>query len=290
MCDRVDLAVRNGQLHEEKAMRRSKVLEKLRNNEPVVGGSPTPYPSAKICELMGKAGYDFVWIDHEHQDFSDEDIWHMCLACRATDMDPMVRIRKGPYYSYFRALESGANGIMVPHCMDKEEAEWVVRNAKFAPLGLRGLDGIEAAADHSLQPMKEYMQEANQETFIVVQIEDAEALDRVDEIASVEGVDVLFVGRGDLSQSLGIPMQLEDPRVLDAVTRVAEAAAKHGKHWGTTVGDADKAAMLLEQGARFLTWGAAVFLLACGYTAITREFDSLCRERGLRGDGSPPSG
>lgn len=67
-------------------MRRSNVLEKLRQNKPVLGGSPTPYPSAKICELIGKSGYDFAWIDQEHQDFSDEDIWHMCLACRAMDI------------------------------------------------------------------------------------------------------------------------------------------------------------------------------------------------------------
>ena len=160
-------------------MRQSRVLKKLRDNKPVLVGSPTPYPSAKICELIGKVGYDCIWIDHEHQDFSDSDIWNMSLACRATDIDAMVRIRKAGYFNYFRAVESGANGIMVPHCMSREEAELAVRNTKFAPIGLRGMDGIEAHADHSLQPMKEYMEQSNKETFIVVQIEDKEAKEKL---------------------------------------------------------------------------------------------------------------
>lgn len=256
-------------------MRKSSVLRKLRMNEPVLGGNPTPYPSAKICELIGKTGYDFAWIDHEHQDFSDENIWHMCLACRATDIDAVVRIRKSGYFSPFRALESGANGLMIPHCMNKEEAEWMVRNSKFHPLGKRGMDGIEAHADHSLQPMRDYMKEANRETYIVVQIEDKEAVVNVDDIASVKGIDVLFVGRSDLSQSLGIPLQNENPLLMKAVDKVAAAARKHGKHWGTTIRDKNMAMMYLEKGARFLTWGAAVFILSRAYKSITDQFDEL---------------
>ncbi|MCD6521141.1 MAG: hypothetical protein J7M05_14590 [Anaerolineae bacterium] len=260
-------------------MRPSRVLRKLRNDEPVLVGSPTPYPSAKICELLGKVGYDCVWIDHEHQDLTDHDIWHMCLAARATDMDAMVRIRKGPYWSYFHAFESGANGIMVPHCLDAEEAKWVVRNAKFAPLGLRGVDGIEAHADHSLQPMDEYMQQANQETFIVVQIEDKEALKKIDEIAAVEGVDVLFIGPADLGQSLGIPRDTESPHMQEIIERVATTARRHGKHWGIPAGSARQVAMFLEKGARFIAWGAAIIALAESFSQKKAEFDRIVASR-----------
>ncbi|MBU0477200.1 hypothetical protein KKC91_01330 [bacterium] len=258
-------------------MRQSRVLKKLRQNKPVLVGSPTPYPSAKICELIGKVGYDCIWIDHEHQDFNDSDIWNMSLACRATDIDAMVRIRKAGYFSYFRAIESGANGIMVPHCMSREEAEWAVRNTKFAPIGLRGMDGIEAHTDHSLQPMKEFMTQSNEETFIVVQIEDKEAVEKIDDIASVNGIDILLVGPADLSQSLGRPLDFDNPELQQVIDKVADAAKRHGKHWGITIDNAESAEKFLEKGARFLCWGAAVILLAKGFSGIKREFDSVSK-------------
>ena len=258
-------------------MRQSRVLKKLRDNKPVLVGSPTPYPSAKICELIGKVGYDCIWIDHEHQGFSDSDIWNMSLACRATDIDAMVRIRKSGYFSYFRAIESGANGIMVPHCISGEEAEWAVRNTKFTPAGLRGMDGIDAHADHSLQPMREHMTQSNKETFIVIQIEDKEAVEKIDDIAAVKGVDILFVGPGDLSQSLGRPLDFDNPELQQVIDKVANAAKKHGKHWGITTGSAESAEKLLEKGARFLCWGAAIFLLARGFSEVKKEFDSVSR-------------
>jgi 4-hydroxy-2-oxoheptanedioate aldolase len=256
-------------------MRKSRVLEKLRAGQPVLIGSPTPYPSAKLVELIGLTGFDCVWIDHEHQDISDDQIYHMCLAARATDMDAMVRIRKGEYHTFFRALETGANGIMVPHVLTAAEALNVVRNTKYAPDGLRGIDGIEAHADHGLQPFNEYIAQANRETFNAVQIEDAEGVENVEAIAAVRGVDILFVGPADLSASLGVVGQFNHPRVVEATERVARAARAAGIQWGSTVGSVEQFVTLREQGATFFAWGAAVVGLHGYLQGIRDEFRRL---------------
>ena len=253
-------------------MRRSVVLEKLRAGKPVLVGSPTPYPSAKLVELIGLSGYDCVWIDHEHQDMADDEIWHMCLASRATDMDAMVRIRKGEYHTFFRPFETGANGIMVPHVLTADEAHNVIRNAKYAPEGLRGIDGIEAHADHGRQPFDPYRVQANRETFVVLQIEDAEAVENVEAIAAVPGVDVLFVGPADLSASLGVIGETGHPRVVAATERVARAAAAAGIHWGSTCGSSERYRWLRERGATFVSWGAAIVGLLGYYSGIVEEF------------------
>jgi 4-hydroxy-2-oxoheptanedioate aldolase len=256
-------------------MRRSRVLEKLRAGTPVLVGTPSPYPSPKIVELMGLIGYDCAWIDHEHQDLDDDQIWNMALAARATDMDAMVRVRKGEYHTFFRPLEGGANGIMVPHVLDAAEAARVVANAKFPPEGSRGIDGIEAHADHGLQPFAEYIAQANRETFVALQIEDAAGVENAEAIARVPGVDLLFVGPADLSGSLGVVGQLDHPRVREATERVARAAGEAGIHWGSTTGTAARCERLLEQGATFIAWGAAITGLHAHFRGIRGDFERL---------------
>jgi len=238
-------------------MRRSKTLEKLRRNEPVIVINPSLGPNAKVVEIAGLLGFDCAWLDTEHREFSTDDIYPMLLAGRLHDMDMVVRIRKQDYGDFFRPLELGATGIMVPHVMSADEARWVVRNAKFAPLGLRGLDAAGPDADMmTTGDPAEYCRQANRETFICLQIEDREAVEGLDEIAAVPGVDVLFVGPADLSQSLGVPFQPDHDKVQDAIRRAAEAAAANGIAWGTSTGDPEAFERYLNMGARFLNIGS----------------------------------
>lgn len=252
----------------------NRVLARLRAGRTVLVGSPTPYASPKIAEMMGLIGFDCIWIDMEHQDYSWDQAFDLCLGARASGMEPMIRIRKEGDHSVFRAFEAGATGIMVPHVRTAAEAEWAVKFARFAPDGLRGMDGVEAAARYSLVPMREYMEWARRETFVLFQVEDRETLDAIDEIAGMDGLDGLFMGPADLSQSLGIPCQFDHPRLLEARHLIAAKAREHGKFWGLPVGDAAQAARLhREEGAQFFACGAAVILLKNGYQAIRRDFD-----------------
>ena len=258
-------------------MRKNKILQKLRKGEPVMLACPTPYPSPKLIEMIGLIGFDGVWIDMEHQDYDYDQLFAMGLACRASGMDPLVRMRKGPYWSYFRCLEAGANGIMVPHVCSAAEAREVVRNSRFHPLGQRGMDGVEVASNYGMEAMAEYMASANEETLVSIQIEDREGVEAIDEILAVEGLDGIMVGPGDLTQSYGIPTQGGHPLIVEAVDRVAEACRRHGKWWGIPVASPEAAKPYYEKGARFFVCGAAIIILQQGYSRIWKEFTETFR-------------
>jgi 4-hydroxy-2-oxoheptanedioate aldolase len=228
-----------------------------------------------LTEVIGKLGFDVVWFDMEHRAHGYEAIHGLSLACRVTDIDLMVRIRKTGYTSAMRALEFGANGIMVPHCRNATEARQWVGWTRFPPLGNRGFDGAGVDGDYSLANPIPYLKERNEETFLVLQIEDGEAVESANEIAAVEGVDVLFVGPADLSINYGVPMQREHPLVQQAIDKVANAAAKAGKWWGTVTSTPETAQKELDRGARMITCADDHFLLVKGLQDAWQQFQHL---------------
>ena len=236
-------------------MIQSAVLRKLRGGDFVKIAGMSRVTDPWLAEVIGRLGYDLIWFDMEHRAFDYHVIDPISLACRSAGIDLMVRILKTGYVAPMRALEFGAQGIMVPHCMNAAEARQWVEFTRFPPLGRRGFDGSGADADHGFAEPLEYMRHANNETFLVLQIEDREAVDHASEIAAVEGVDLIFVGPGDLSISYGVPMQTDHPLVQRAIDRVANATAKAGKWWGMPTGSPEQAPALLDRGARFITCG-----------------------------------
>jgi 4-hydroxy-2-oxoheptanedioate aldolase len=228
-----------------------------------------------IAEVIGKLGFDVIWLDMEHRSFGNDIIDPIALACRATGIDLMVRILKDGYMAPMRALESGAAGIMVPHCKSAAEAQQWVEWTKFPPLGKRGFDGAGADADYFLTPPLEHLRHGNEQTFLVLQIEDKEAVDCVDEIAAVPGVDLLFVGPGDLSISYGVPMETNHSLVQGAIDRVAAACAKHGKWWGMPTGSPEAAQKLIDRGARMVTCTGDHGLLVNGLRDAQQRFSGL---------------
>ena len=232
----------------------SRSLRKLRAGQFLQAAVFTRFPEPWLGELAGRLGYDLIWLDMEHRCFGYEVVAPLALACRSTGIDLMVRILKtGGYTSPMRVLESGASGIMVPHCLSACEARQWVEWARFAPVGKRGFDGAGADADYMLADPIAYMEHANRETFLVLQIEDCEALDELDEIANTDGVDMLFVGPSDLSISLGVPMQFEHPLVQRTIDKVANAAEKAGKWWSMPAAGPEASQRLLDRGGRLLT-------------------------------------
>lgn len=193
----------------------------------------------------------------------------MALACRATGVELMVRILKTGYTSPIRVLESGANGTTEPHCRSAEEARKWVDWIRFPPLGRLGFDGAGADSNYALANANEHL---NSEVFLVLQIEDREAVDCVDEIAAVEGVDLLFVSPADLSISYGVPMQRDHPLVQRALDKVANAASRAGKWWGTVTRTPEAGQIELDRGARMVTCVNDHFLLVDGLQKAYRDF------------------
>jgi 4-hydroxy-2-oxoheptanedioate aldolase len=265
----------NSTYRKEKILRNSRVLKKLRNGEHVLTAAIGRVPDPWLAEVVGHIGYDVIWYDLEHRSFSEATIDPIALACRATDIDLMVRVRKSGYDMPMRALEFGATGIMVPHIRSAEEARQWVEWCKFPPMGKRGLDGAGADALHGLDGGLDYLRQANEETFLVVQIEDKEAVECVEEIAAVPGVDLLFVGPGDLSLSYGVPLDFTHPLLVEATLRVAAAAKAAGKWWGTVSGTPEAAQLALDRGARMVVGGVDHVLLLRGFKQAFDDYSKI---------------
>jgi len=260
-------------------MRRSKILAKLRANESVIMPQVGRFITPEMVELVGMLGFDCIWIDMEHKSFELDLLSKLTLACRATDMDSMVRLVKGNYTNVIRTLEVGATGLMLPHCMSAKEAAEFVRMAKFQPLGRRAIDGVGVDASYGMAEPVKYLQEANDQTFLVVQIEDPEGVDDIEAIISVKGIDVIFVGPGDLSHGYGVFPDLKHELIQKVLDRLAILCEKAGKWWGTPILSLEHGQHLIEQGARFLTFGADVYVLIEGFKKLYQESSLLSKKK-----------
>jgi 4-hydroxy-2-oxoheptanedioate aldolase len=189
--------------------------------------------------------------------------------------DIVARPAKGEFMRMARMLEIGAQAIMYPRCECPKEAAEVVRWAKFAPLGQRGFDGANADSDYGGTPLTEYINHANRETILIIQIEERQALDQAEAIAAVPGVDLIMLGPSDFSILEGIPGEFDNPRIADAMHKVAVAAKNVGKHWACTTFSLRHAVEALELGARLIFHGADLLYLRRGFEELQKDFGKL---------------
>lgn len=234
-------------------MRQSKVLEKIRNGK-----------VARICNVghylpyapkqAALAGYDGVWMDGEHRTWDPRETQAMIAFHHIANIDCLWRPPTLEKTGLYRLLEDGAAGLIIPHVSTPEKAAAIVEATKFPPIGDRGFDGV--GLDCGLQFQNfDYTEDCNRETSISVQLETPLALQNAPAIAAIEGVDVLFIGPGDLALRLGCSPAAGDPKMLDAQRTVARIAADHGKVWGRPVGSKEDLEIILELGARFVILG-----------------------------------
>jgi 4-hydroxy-2-oxoheptanedioate aldolase len=255
-------------------MRPSKIKAKLKCNEPVLL-TTLHFTDPSLYEMTSLMGFDGIWMDLEHHGTSLETAMTLMRAARVGSADILVRPAKGEFMRLGRMLEAGAQGLMYPRCDDAAEAQQVVTWSKFAPLGNRGLDGGNADMPYCTMPLDRYVREANEQTFLVIQIEDRRAVENARAIAEVEGVDVLFFGPADFTVLGGFPGQFNHPHVQQAVRDIAEAARKAGKHWGMPSGSPEQTHQLLDLGARFICHGADIVTVKTALEEIQRRFAPL---------------
>jgi 4-hydroxy-2-oxoheptanedioate aldolase len=227
----------------------------------------------KFVEIVGlHGGFDAVWLDQEHAGLTLQQIEHATRAARAVGLDSFVRLAPTDYATVMRPLEAGAGGVMAAQVRSARQAADVVRWAKFHPLGMRGVNSCGVDGRYGSVPLAEYMRRANAETFLAIQIEHADAVEEVDQIAALEGVDVLFIGPADLAQSMGLPADWEHPRLWQAFERVAQAARKHHVHWAILPPSPAYALRCTELGCRMLSLGMDVWTVHKGLKAVRDEF------------------
>jgi 2,4-dihydroxyhept-2-ene-1,7-dioic acid aldolase len=252
-------------------MRKSRVLDRMRSGG-VASCVKLNLSDPRVAEIAGLAGFDCVWVDREHVPTDWSTIENVVRSAKAHDMDTMVRVSKGSYSDLVRPLEADAAGIMVPHIMSLAEAKSIVRQTRFHPIGRRPLDGGNADGSYCLVGLEDYLRQANERRFVCVQIEDPEPMAELERIADLDGIDMLFFGPGDFSQGIGRPGKWDDPELLDAQRRVAEACVKHGTFAGT-VGGPGNFRQLVDMGYRFISVGADVVALGEYFQKLAELYD-----------------
>lgn len=255
-------------------MRFSRIKAKLRRGEPALV-TTCHFTDPSIYELVSLLGFDGIWMDLEHHPTSDETASGLMRAARVGTADIVARPAKGEFMRMGRLLEAGAQAIMYPRCESAEEAAELVRWAKFAPDGERGVDGGNADNPYCAMPMTSYLKAANDNTLIIAQLESPNAINNAEAIARVPGIDVLMIGPGDLSVIAGIPYQFQHPMIQEAYQRVSAAAKAAGKWWGTVAFDPQHTKMLMDLGALFLCRGADLIMLKSGMEHMQREMAEL---------------
>lgn len=209
-------------------MTHSQVLQKLRRGETVVTAKAC-YNDPELVEILASSGFDAVWICLEHRRFDPSAIVSLIQACRLGGADAFLRVKPSNHTDLLYLLESGAHGILLPKVVHPDEVRAVVDMMKFPPMGSRGFDGVHVDSDFGRRPAEDYLAGANRENFLAVQIEEPRVVPYIDEIAALPGVDVLFVGPGDLTLNLGKFGRTGDPEIQDILLRVADACRRHGK-------------------------------------------------------------
>jgi 4-hydroxy-2-oxoheptanedioate aldolase len=237
--------------------------DKLKKGESVFG------PFMKTCdaafvEIAGYAGFDFVILDMEHGPVSFETLQNLIRGAVISGTIPIVRASDSKEISISRALDIGAYGIQIPQVRTVEEAKACISAAKFYPAGERGVCRFVRAASYSAIPGNEYFSKAN-DTLVILQLEGSQAIENLDEIIKVKGIDILFIGPYDLSQSLGLPGQIDHPKVKNEVASIVEKAKKRDIIVGTFADTIDGARMWKQEGIQYISHSVdvGIFMDAC---------------------------
>ena len=210
----------------------NQTLAHLRAGEVALGFGVGLVRSVAIAQLARAAGYQWLAIDMEHSAVSISEAGEICQAALSAGVTPVVRVKADALHEGARALDNGAQGVLIPNVRHGAQAEKIVASLRFAPQGRRSWGAGAASFAYAPPPVAQALGEANRETLLAAMIEDREGLANVDEIAAVTGIDVLFVGAFDLSIELGIPGQFHEDAMWAALGEVAAACRRHGKVMG----------------------------------------------------------
>ncbi|MEW5865293.1 MAG: aldolase/citrate lyase family protein [Bacillota bacterium] len=238
----------------------------------VIFGPFMKLASPQVVEIAGYAGFDFVIFDTEHGPLTFETVENLTRAAERVGIAAIVRVYENSPPLVSRCLDVGAQGILVPHISSREEAATLSQAARFAPEGRRGVCCYVRAARFSHADKYRYFEEANENTLVVAMVEGREGVAHLDEILSVPGIDVIFVGPYDLSQSLGVPGQVDSPRVTREVERVVEEARSRGCAVGTFADDVSSARRWRDLGVQFISFSVDVGMI---YTAMKNAVAAL---------------
>ncbi len=251
--------------------------KRLREGQLLIGTMISELRNPNIAYLLAQNGFDFFILDNEHGSYSPETISDMIAAARGAGLPIVVRIPEIRRETILKPLDSGAAGLLVPQVNTKQQAEEVIWHAKYPPLGNRGAALRRPHSLYQRVTAAEYLKQANEDTLIAVQAETPQAIANLGEIASVPGIDAVFVGPFDLSVSLGVPGDLAHPQETAAIEKVIEVCQRQGLFSGIHLFDLTALQGWIKKGMRFVTYSSDVALLADAARTAVRDLKNLTK-------------
>ena len=253
-------------------LKKNYLLEKLNSGKPVLG-TWIMMPSVLTVDIIASTGVDFVIIDREHGPIGFETAQEMAMACESRGVSPIMRVGDIERSFIQNALDIGMHGIQVPNVDTKQNAKDVIKFSKYPPMGDRGFSPFTRAGDYSIHNATTLTKTANKNTAVILNIEGKDAVNNFDEILKIENADIYFVGLFDLSKALGIPGDVSNPVVIDALAEIIEKANKAGKFVGTIATTKEKMAEFLKMGVKYMVYLVDCEILRSGYESVVDSFN-----------------
>ena len=250
-------------------IKENRVKRALRAGGVAIGTMVSHVRTPSIAVMLKAAGFDYFFLDSEHGAFHLETIQDICLVAREAGIVPILRVPGLDDAYLFRPLDAGVMGLLCPHVETADQAHHIVRATKYYPLGERGMSLRNVHTSFMRGKGDEVTRRLNEETLIAVQVETAKGVDNIDAIVAVEGVDAVYVGPNDLSQTVGVPGQIHHPEVTVRIERVIEACNRAGVAPGLHTYDVESAQAWLAKGIRFLGYsGDSSFIVDTGAKVV----------------------
>lgn len=255
-------------------LKKNFLKEKLESKKIVIG-TWSVVPSVIVIDIIASSGIDFVLIDSEHGPISFETAQNMVIACESHNVSPGMRVAGIIESDILKALDIGVHCLHIPNIKTKKDIEKSVELVKYPPLGKRGFSPFTRAGNYSLERVKELTAVANRSVLLAIHAEGKEAIDNIDEILNIKEIDIIFIGLFDISKSLGIPGDVDNPKVINILKKMVKKINKAGRYPGTIVNDINQLKRAVEYGVRYITYSVDCEVISSSYKQIYEHFRNL---------------
>jgi 4-hydroxy-2-oxoheptanedioate aldolase len=255
-------------------IKKNYLQEKLAAGKTVIGTFAV-IPSPITADIIASADFDFIVIDGEHGPINFETAQQMVIAAESRNISPAMRVSGVNESEILKALDIGAHCLHIPNITTKNDIQLAISYAKYPPIGKRGFSPFTRAGGYSPQNVTQITQLANKNTLLAVHIEGKDAFENIDSILRMKELDIVFVGLFDLSKSLGIPGQVDNPKVLELLKKIADTANRRGKIPGTIATNQAQLERCIKYGVRYITYSVDCDIIRASFLKISANFRTL---------------
>lgn len=257
-------------------------LQQKLNTGSAVIGTFSIVPSTVTAEIIAQSGIDFIIVDCEHGPATFETAQSIVVSCEAAKISPVIRVSGLHENEIAKAYDIGAHCVQVPNIRTKKEAQKAVQFSKYPPVGNRGYSPFTRAGGYCLSNAQKLTMHTNAHTLLAIHVEGEEAINNLDRILAVDGIDIIFVGLFDLSVALGIPGDIENPKIVKSLTRIVKKTLQTKKIAGTIATNTTQLQQCIASGIAYIAYSVDCDIIARSYKKITRNFHKLVNEKNIR--------